>query len=245
MNKKIIIPLAILAVILPAIGVIVTEQTDSSIDMVITEDITGDDDVKKLLRRVNSSLRLQDIPIVVAGKSFGSSFINELLGLGVQDIILLPVAKETLQAKVEKAVMEGKRTVLVVDDEPAIVDIIREHLELERFTVLTAYDAEQGLEVLKKNQVHAVVSDVYLPGMSGIELLMAVKKDYPGIPFLVITGFAGKFSPRDALTMGADGYFAKPFKNVEMVYTLRRVLQRYSARSNTTRSTTPSRTEPA
>jgi DNA-binding NtrC family response regulator len=69
-----------------------------------------------------------------------------------------------------------------------------------------------------------VSTDIRLPGRSGLELMVEIKGKYPGTPVILITGYAGQYSPKDAIAMGADGYFAKPFHNMDLIYTLRRVL---------------------
>jgi len=80
------------------------------------------------------------------------------------------------------------------------------------------------LTALKENRFDAVVTDVMLPGKSGIELLEIIKKDNPEMPVILITGFSGQFTPRDAISLGADGFFAKPFNNIELSYKLRLIL---------------------
>ena len=123
--------------------------------------------------------------------------------------------------------ISGKRIVLIVDDEPEILNLLKNVLEIERFKVLTAESAEKALEVLTENKVHAIVSDILLPGITGIDLLVAIKQQYEHTPVILITGYSGKFTPQHAISAGADGYFKKPFRNLELVQTLRQVIQEY------------------
>jgi len=98
---------------------------------------------------------------------------------------------------------------------------------LERFRVITAGTAEDGIKILGEKHIDVVVSDIMLPGMRGTDLLALIKKDSPEIPVILITGFSGKITPQQAIAIGADGYFAKPFHNKDLAFTLRSVLQQY------------------
>jgi CheY-like chemotaxis protein len=66
-----------------------------------------------------------------------------------------------------------------------------------------------------------------LPGMNGLEFMERVKKRYGHIPVVLITGYAGQFTPDHAIEQGADGYFKKPFNNKELIRTLEAILQKY------------------
>ncbi|MCK4856881.1 MAG: response regulator [candidate division Zixibacteria bacterium] len=145
--------------------------------------------------------------------------------MGVNNIIAPPICEETLIAKAQKAIANGRRTVLVVDDEPSITKLLTDFLEAEWFTVIAAASAEEALDIMKRERIHVIVSDIILPKMWGTELLAKIKSDYPDVPVILITGFAGEYTPEKAVSAGADGYFAKPFRNTELVYTLRQVLR--------------------
>jgi DNA-binding NtrC family response regulator len=200
-------------------------ESDSSIDVVIIDTFSTDDCGMQLAGRAARDMRLQWLPIIVAGSSFSPDLVRRFTEVGVRDIMLLPVEPATLQAKIMRARHEGKRTILVVDDESTIRQLLRDILSRERFRVLTAETAEEAMKLLNENKVHVLVSDIVLPGMNGTELMVQVKETRPQLPVILITGNYGRFKPEDAIAAGADGYFAKPFKNLELVYTLRRLLQ--------------------
>jgi DNA-binding response OmpR family regulator len=177
-----------------------------------------------LIKWIKGSPRYRQIPLLMAGTSFDEVALAAYIEMGVNDIILLPVQKATLDAKLAKALSSGRKTVLVVDDEAVIVDVLKEFLELERFRVLTAASAEEAVTVLGANQVDVIVSDIMLPGMSGTDLLVKVKQERKDLPIILITGCSQNTGPQQAMEAGADGYFAKPFHNKELALTLRRVL---------------------
>ncbi|MFH1686194.1 MAG: response regulator [bacterium] len=200
---------------------------DPSWDMVVVNADHAEQCGLKLLRTIKSDPNLAWIPILIVGTSFLAQNIAEYAKLDAQDIVMLPVDDNTLAGKLASAEKCGKRTVLVVDDEAAIRGLVSEFLHLQRFRAIQASSGEMALEILEKEPVHLVVSDIIMPGMTGSQLLVEIKERYPNIPVILITGYGGAISPQKAVEYGADGYFAKPFKNMELIYTIRRVLQQY------------------
>jgi CheY-like chemotaxis protein len=200
-------------------------ETNPSIDLVILDAAsTADGCGQSFLRAVKTSARLCRIPILVAGRSFTADQLTRYLQQGADDVVLLPSDEATLIAKIERAAKRGKLTVLVVDDEPFIVKILTSFLELERFNPRSANSAEEALALLEQERTHAVVADIGLPRMSGLELLATIKERWPEIPVIIITGRASRLQPADAIASRADACFAKPFNNTELIETLRQVL---------------------
>jgi YesN/AraC family two-component response regulator len=85
--------------------------------------------------------------------------------------------------------MAGKRTVLFVDDEELILRSLKIAFLEEHFNQLFATSGQEALEILQKEQVHIIVTDIRMPGMDGIELLKIVREKYPHIIKIVFTGF--------------------------------------------------------
>jgi CheY-like chemotaxis protein len=207
-----------------ALGMI---ESDPTIDLVIAVTDTAGDVPAELASGIKGDPRLNPIPIIIAAPHLDDEAVHRLLALEINDIIALPSSRKTFEAKVHAALAHGKYTALVVDDEPAILELLESFLELERYNPVTAATAEDAMEIVEKGAIDIIVTDIMLPGMSGIELLSKVKERYNHIPVILITGFSGRYTPQDAISMGADGYFAKPFHNIELIYTLRRALSRY------------------
>jgi CheY-like chemotaxis protein len=130
----------------------------------------------------------------------------------------------------------GKVQVLIAEDEDFIRDLLADVLRIERFDCVTASDGQQALEILRSQRIDVVVSDIVMPNIDGIELLMTVKQEYPHIPVILITGKAS-MTPEEIVAHGADGFFRKPFHNVELVFTLRSVLRRYTRKVEARRAT--------
>lgn len=121
--------------------------------------------------------------------------------------------------------------VLVVDDESSIRDMIALFLRRLGFEVETAADGRSALDRLRTSNYFLVITDVNMPGLSGLELLSAVKElaradDPVPTDVIIVTGRSRETVAVDALRRGAYDYFRKPFSFEEMTFTLRRLLER-------------------
>ena len=101
--------------------------------------------------------------------------------------------------------------ILVVDDEIAIVDILKAFLEDKEHKVYTAYDGVEAVEMVKKERPHIVLLDIYLPKMDGIAALQTIRKFDETIGIIIMTGFREKDVAQKAIELGAFDYINKPF----------------------------------
>jgi DNA-binding response OmpR family regulator len=117
-------------------------------------------------------------------------------------------------------------TILVVDDDPVILQLLQVNFEMEGFTVITAADGVEGVERTRADRPDIVVSDVMMPRMSGLELVTALKADpdTAGIPVLLLTAKAQQADVATGLEQGADDYVTKPFEPLELVDRVNRLL---------------------
>jgi DNA-binding NtrC family response regulator len=107
--------------------------------------------------------------------------------------------------------------ILIVDDEKRFADVLRMSLEAEGYAdVRTAASAEEALDVLRAGAFDVLVTDLRMPGMSGIELLAEVKRRTPGTEIILMTAFAEVETAKEALKRGALDYLVKPFDNSEL-----------------------------
>jgi len=105
----------------------------------------------------------------------------------------------------------SKANVLLVDDEAEFVEAFSERLELRNLKVLKAYNGEEALQALDENpDLEVVILDVRMPGMDGIETLTAIKKQYPLVEVIMLSGHADVESAIDGMKMGAFDYLMKP-----------------------------------
>ena len=118
-----------------------------------------------------------------------------------------------------------QRTILVVDDNPKITDVLRAYLEAEGFRVLTAADGVTALEMAEAERPELALLDVMLPGIDGIELTRRLQRDLD-IPVILVTARTDEVDRLIGLEVGADDYVTKPFSPREVVARVRAVLRR-------------------
>jgi two-component system catabolic regulation response regulator CreB len=118
-----------------------------------------------------------------------------------------------------------KRTVLVIDDEPGIVDMLVYSLTTEGFQALAAASGREGLALLQERPVDLVVLDIGLPDASGFDILSEIRR-ISGIPVLFLTARSGEIDRVLGLELGADDYMVKPFSPRELVSRVRAILRR-------------------
>jgi two-component system, OmpR family, response regulator len=123
--------------------------------------------------------------------------------------------------------------VLVVEDEPGIVDFVRRALEAEGFLVVAARDGTEGERLALSESFDAIVLDLMLPGRGGLEILASVRHAKPDVPVIVLTARAEIEDRVAGLDAGAVDYLVKPFSVAELLARLRAQL-RVAARATTT-----------
>ena len=119
-------------------------------------------------------------------------------------------------------------TVLIVDDEPQILGLVRDYLEHGGFTVLTAADGTAALRTARTRRPDLVVLDLGLPGLDGLDVARSLRRD-GDVPIIILTARAEESDKLVGLELGADDYVTKPFSPKELVARVRAVLRRAEA----------------
>jgi two-component system alkaline phosphatase synthesis response regulator PhoP len=117
------------------------------------------------------------------------------------------------------------KTILVVDDEPQIVDICRDYLEAAGFSVLAAHTGPDGLALARRNQPDLIVLDLLLPGMDGLDVCRTLRRE-SNTPIIMLTARVEESDKLIGLELGADDYMTKPFSARELTARVRAVLRR-------------------
>ncbi|MBP7687872.1 MAG: response regulator transcription factor [Thermoflexales bacterium] len=117
------------------------------------------------------------------------------------------------------------KTILIVDDEPKIVQLARDYLEHAGFTVLTASDGKSALVSVRTHKPDLIVLDLGLPQLDGLDVTRAIRKD-SNVPIIMLTARAEETDKLIGLELGADDYVTKPFSPKELVARVRTVLRR-------------------
>jgi CheY-like chemotaxis protein len=120
--------------------------------------------------------------------------------------------------------MKTEYDVLIVDDEPVVVESAQRILSLEKYAIDTAGDAETALQKLKENSYKIVLSDLMLPKLDGFELIKKVKADSPHIQTIMITGYATLENAVKSFKMGAFDFIPKPFDFDELLGVVKRAM---------------------
>ena len=120
---------------------------------------------------------------------------------------------------------QGEQRALVVDDEASICALLSEKLARAGFECRCATSGEEALELLQKSTYDLVISDLRMPGISGLELLDEVSRKYPHSAFLMATGEADVHTGVEAMKKGAGDYLVKPFQLEEVVSRVKQALQ--------------------
>jgi DNA-binding response OmpR family regulator len=123
--------------------------------------------------------------------------------------------------------------ILIVDDEPDLLSVLRFGLEAEGFDVLEASDGERGLDLARTERPDLLVLDLMLPRMDGYKVCRALKFDerYRRLPIFILSARSGETDRRLALDLGADDFITKPYEVKDLVARIRAQLQPPSAKT--------------
>jgi len=120
------------------------------------------------------------------------------------------------------------KTILIVDDEPKIVQFARDYLEHAGFSVLSAYNGKTALAIVRSAKPDLVVLDLGLPDVDGLDVTRALRKE-ANVPIIMLTARGEETDKLVGLELGADDYMTKPFSPKELVARVRAVLRRSEA----------------
>lgn len=116
-------------------------------------------------------------------------------------------------------------TILLVDDEPQILEILSSYLQKEGYHVLTAQTGKEAVEMATTISLTCIILDLMLPDLSGEEVCVQIRKE-SRVPILMLTAKSGEADRIRGLTIGADDYLIKPFSPRELVARVRAVMRR-------------------
>ena len=122
--------------------------------------------------------------------------------------------------------MDEKKTVLIVEDEKSIVDILRFNLEREGYRTLTAYDGETGLRTALEKDPDLILLDVMLPKMIGFDVCQALREKGRNVPVIILTAREEEADKVLGLEIGADDYITKPFSMRELMARIKANIRR-------------------
>lgn len=130
--------------------------------------------------------------------------------------------------------MKEEQTILVVDDDKSIVELLRDFLENEGFYVNTSNDTTQALVILEQNTIDCIVLDVMIPGQNGFELCRQIRKK-SNVPILFLSALSDDVDKIRGLALGGDDYIVKTASPGEIVARVKAVLRRSSSQQELSR----------
>lgn len=124
--------------------------------------------------------------------------------------------------------MKEVHTILVVDDDKSIVELLRDFLEIEGFNVKTTYDTTQALAVFEQSTIHCIVLDIMMPGQNGFDLCRQIRMK-SNVPILFLSALSDDVDKIRGLALGGDDYIVKNASPGEIVARVKAVLRRSSS----------------
>lgn len=131
------------------------------------------------------------------------------------------------------------KKILVVDDEPSIVTLVKFNLEKSGFEIITAHDGRQAVELCNATKFDLMVLDIMLPELDGIEVLKELRKKHIDLPVILLTAKDEELDKIIGLELGADDYMTKPFSPRELTARVKAVLRRFPVNEDNKQNTTP------
>lgn len=118
--------------------------------------------------------------------------------------------------------------ILVCDDDREIVDAIEIYLSQDGYRIIKAYDGEQAIEIMKREEIHLLIIDVMMPKLDGIRATLKIR-EYSSIPIIILSAKSEDTDKILGLNIGADDYITKPFNPLELAARVKSNLRRYTS----------------
>ena len=118
--------------------------------------------------------------------------------------------------------------ILVCDDDKEIVDAIEIYLSQDGYKIYKAYDGEQAIQILDKEEIHLLIMDIMMPKLDGIRATLKIR-EYSSIPIIILSAKSEDADKILGLNIGADDYICKPFNPLELVARVKSNLRRYTS----------------
>jgi two-component system, NtrC family, response regulator HydG len=126
--------------------------------------------------------------------------------------------------------MSDRYCILIVDDSPDTIEVIKRNLADNGYHVLSALDVSSAMDILDGEKVDLVITDMKMPKVSGLDLVRHVRENFPDMEVMMITGYATVEGAVEAVKCGAEEYLTKPFTDEELLSAVRRSLGALSLR---------------
>jgi len=125
---------------------------------------------------------------------------------------------------------DRKDSILAVDDSPATLELLQRNLAAEGYVVFTAANAAEAIKILDVTPIDLVVTDLKMPGLSGVHLVRHIRENFRDMEVMIITGYPSVKGAVEAMKTGAEEYLVKPFTDEELLSAVARTLNKLHMR---------------
>lgn len=200
-------------------------ESDPHIDLIVMDIMMPKVDGLQFLRYLKSTLRFSKVPVVMCTALHDVSTVAKSIELGAVDYIVKPIEAPMLLEKVRNGLKHGLGSILVVCEEEIELGILVRTIGREGFRCVSCRNGEEAWAKLKEERISLIVAELLLPGMSGYELLVKTKEEFPTIPVVLIADSRSERAKEEIISAGADGYIVKPFTNVDITRRIASLVQ--------------------
>jgi len=123
---------------------------------------------------------------------------------------------------------EARATVLIVDDEPCILELVATRLEMAGYSTVCAGNAQSALRLISARPIDLALVDIHMPGMDGIALCRLIRRT-SDLPVIFLTAMGAERERTRAMDVGAEGFIIKPFRSEELITGVNAALRRLAA----------------
>lgn len=191
-------------------------EGDSPVDLILLDIMMPKVNGLQFLHHLKSNLRFNKIPVIMCTSLNNFSSVAKCLECGADDYIVKPVEAKVLIEKVFKAIEGCVGSVLIVCEDKIQSEILRRSIERDGFRCLLSADGEKAWEIVQSEKIAIIVTDLLVPGISGLELLVRTKEKYPELPVVLIADSNTEQAKEAIIAAGADGFLLRPFKNTDI-----------------------------
>lgn len=191
-------------------------QSCSDIALIISDLRMPERDGFELLKFLKSNLRFRHIPVIICTSCASADYVTYAKELGASDYISKPYTSEMILTRIKNALSAIRRRVLLVTEDDLIPRLFRRALESTRYDMIQAESGKQAMQLLEKEKIDIVITELALADMTGFDLLSQVYKTNFAIPMLFLDDPQLKIGEVEITTAGGYGLIRRPFNNLEI-----------------------------
>jgi putative nucleotidyltransferase with HDIG domain len=199
-------------------------------DLVITDITMPGMDGLQVCMEIKSNSDTSGIPVMIVSAHADDQIIEKGFNAGADEYITKPFSMEELVSKVESVLNETlnkrKEKILIVDDSPTVISVLKNGISKEGFTIITASDGDEGLQKAIAELPDIIISDIEMPRMNGFEFCKQIKANQSTrhIPFVALTSKGSRGARGLGKRAGINAYLLKPFTIEKVVVIIERFL---------------------